>query len=302
MRHVSLVVGVLLAGISVVPAQQNQVAEAMKKAGQKAQQGDWTGAAEAYREAVDLNPEAPWSWYLLGTALHQATDHEGAIEAWKKSLDLGISVPGVSEYNLACAYAKLGSTEQALEHLAEAAGSSLYTAESFDKDPDLESIRSEARYDELGKEADLAHHPCLLKEEYRQFDYWVGKWVGRIPAGFKAGDNEIVKTSRGCVLEQTWDGVFGLTGRSYSYYEPASGQWVQTWIGQGGTPATMRGGLKNGAMTLEGRLPGPNGLVRPIRTAWIPNDDGSITVLTEDSPDEGRTWNKFAELLLVKAE
>ena len=52
-------------------------------------------------------------------------------------------------YNLACAEARLGETEAALEHLAEAVQRSDRLIELARTDEDLDSLRGESRFDEL---------------------------------------------------------------------------------------------------------------------------------------------------------
>ena len=142
-RRYTLSLACVLATISVgwsAPAHpQSGVAEGMQRAGELMRQRDWTAAAAAYRDALRVEPRAPWTWYMLGTALHAAADFEGAIDAWEESIETGISLPGVSRYNLACSSARLGRSAEALDHLEEAAASAFYTSEQFREDPDLES-------------------------------------------------------------------------------------------------------------------------------------------------------------------
>src|SRR5438552_4450048 len=52
-------------------------------------------------------------------------------------------------YNLACAEARLGETDAALAHLADALQRSERLLELARKDEDLDSLRGEARFDEL---------------------------------------------------------------------------------------------------------------------------------------------------------
>jgi hypothetical protein len=59
--------------------------------------------------------------------------------------------------------------------------------------------------------------PCTA-QEHRQFDFWIGDWQVRDPAGKPVGENRIVALHGGCVLLESWSGAGGFTGSSVNGY------------------------------------------------------------------------------------
>ena len=52
----------------------------------------------------------------------------------------------------------------------------------------------------------------------------------------------------------------------------------------------LAGGLRDGAMVLEGELPATAGGVQHQRITWTPRADGTVTQHWETSDDAGETW------------
>ena len=96
---------------------------------------------DAYRpRAWETNAEVP--------ALFDSGQHKKAKELLTKSLGKYEDNAGVL-YNLACANALLGETDEALEHLKAALEGHADYAEAARDDPDFESIRNDPRFAEL---------------------------------------------------------------------------------------------------------------------------------------------------------
>jgi tetratricopeptide (TPR) repeat protein len=96
---------------------------------------------DAYRpRAWETNAEVP--------ALFDSGQHQKAKELLTKSLGKYEDNAGVL-YNLACANALLGETDEALEHLKAALEGHADYAEAARDDPDFESIRNDPRFAEL---------------------------------------------------------------------------------------------------------------------------------------------------------
>lgn len=81
----------------------------------------------------------------------------------------------------------------------------------------------------------------------------------------------------------------GGTGRSINAYSPQDGRWHQAWLCSGGLWLHPSGGLRDGAMVLEGTV-GRAPRVVQQRITWTPMDDGSVRPFWEQSADGGATW------------
>jgi hypothetical protein len=93
--------------------------------------------------------------------------------------------------------------------------------------------------------------PCA-DEARRAFDFWIGSWEVRGPAGKLAGHNRITSLFDGCGLKEEWEGVSGHRGTSLNVYSATTGRWHQTWIDAEGELLLLDGGIVDGAMVLEG--------------------------------------------------
>jgi len=108
-----------------------------------------SGRVQEAREKCEVlakaSPDNPMAWFLLARARHADGDYAGAIKAGKRAAEFP-AVRASAYYNLACAYALSGRSDDALDalHLAERAGFSDRTLMSTD--PDLESVRGDPRF------------------------------------------------------------------------------------------------------------------------------------------------------------
>lgn len=76
--------------------------------------------------------------------------------------------------------------------------------------------------------------PCS-KPEYRQFDFWLGKWDAYGLNGQKAGESRISLILDSCIVLEEWTSASvtsGLryAGKSFNTYNSATKQWQQTWV------------------------------------------------------------------------
>jgi hypothetical protein len=134
--------------------------------------------------------------------------------------------------------------------------------------------------------------PCAAPE-FRQFDFWAGRWVVKDAQGKEAGLNEITIEERGCVLIERWRSASGGTGLSINYYDPRAERWTQQWVGLG-ILLTMTGGMRDGAMVLQGPLQYlTDKRLTLLRGTWTPLPDGRVRQHFEESSDDGRTWTEW---------
>jgi hypothetical protein len=128
--------------------------------------------------------------------------------------------------------------------------------------------------------------PCS-SSEYRQFDFWLGKWKVTDKDGKLLGHNEITSILGGCALEENWASAGGGNiGTSYNIYDRGRKVWHQTWVDGSGLLLTIEGGIRDGSMVLEGLSQGPKGEARQ-RITWTPLPDGRVRQLWETAPAGG---------------
>lgn len=133
--------------------------------------------------------------------------------------------------------------------------------------------------------------PCQASE-YRQFDFWLGRWEVRSPDGKLQGTSHISRASGACAILEQWTAANGVTGTSLNWYDAARGKWHQAWVGGAGAILSLAGGLdEHGAMALTGT--GPRHTSRGDvldRITWTPLDGARVKQQWDISADEGQTW------------
>lgn len=134
---------------------------------------------------------------------------------------------------------------------------------------------------------------------FRQFDYWVGDWTVTGPRGRQLGTNNVILVSDGCAVLEQWRDAAGVTGTSLNFYNAATRQWEQHWMGGQGGSLFLTGGLYQGDMRLEGKRNGPNGPILD-RVTWIRMDGGKVRQHWESSNDEGKTWTTAFDGIYAK--
>src|SRR4030088_470906 len=95
---------------------------------------------------------------------------------------------------------------------------------------------------EDAKTAPSVPTPTCNSAEYRQFDFWIGRWSvaeGQQPAG----QNSIEADLKRCALFESWSSVDGSRGRSINFYDRIRRRWHQTWVDDRGGGLEIDGGL-----------------------------------------------------------
>lgn len=134
--------------------------------------------------------------------------------------------------------------------------------------------------------------PCQ-SAEYRQFDFWVGRWDVFAPDGQRAGENTIEPILGGCALRESWSGRGGFTGTSLNAYDADDRRWHQSWLDNQGGRLELAGTRVGDAMVLASATPHATkpGVTLRQRITWTPQPDGAVRQLWETSEDDGATWS-----------
>jgi len=132
--------------------------------------------------------------------------------------------------------------------------------------------------------------PACTAAEFRQFDFWLGKWSVTSPkTGNQIGTSEISRASEGCAIREQWKAANGMGGMSINYYDPADRKWHQDWVGGDGTILHLRGDLVDNAMVLSGEINTAKG-TSLNRITWTPLDRGKVKQEWSTSSDAGKSW------------
>lgn len=258
------------------------IQEARNRAGEHFRAQKFAEAAEAYREVVAADPSDGGSAFNFAYSLHMSGKIDEAIPQHERASRF----PGarqLSLYNLGCAHALKGRTDEAFAALTRAIDAGFSRVETMKNDTDLESIRTDARFSKLLEDCAGAVEPR------RRFDFWVGEWDVYNPQGVKVGESRIELLERGALIMENWDNTRGGTGRSMNFVDPEDGLWKQVWVDQSGSVVRYSGAWENGALRLSGTATATNGKVTLTRCTFTPVD-GGVRQFIERSADSGVTW------------
>jgi len=120
----------------------------LQQAAAAARGGDVDGAAAIYRMLVTEKTDDAATWLQLGGVLHTAKRYGEAAAAFRKAAD-GASQRAAALYNLACAYALGGETDNAIDAVRGAIEAGQRSKANYLRDPDLASLREDPRFTAL---------------------------------------------------------------------------------------------------------------------------------------------------------
>ena len=233
-----------------------------------------------------------------------AGNYDAALRLLQEARELG-GRPVMVALNLAKVYAHKGDRDSAFRELTQATNLGLGALPPpFDSDPDLATLKSDARYAALHNALDRNARPCEHDPVYRQFDYWLGTWDVRpsgAPAGTPPATNVITKIHNGCVILESWTAP-GQTGQSFNIYDRVARKWHQTWVDSTGGLHEYWGAIKDGNMVYEGDIPAPRGREGRVHTrlTFFRLSDGSVRQYSERTEDAGKRWQVNYDLIYTR--
>ena len=116
-------------------------------------------AAQAYRKAVEIEPNDPEVWFSLGYALHMMRDLDQAIEAYAKAETIpGSRKRSLAIYNKACVYGLMRDAEHAVEQLAKMRNSTWLKPATIREDSDFDRIRNDPEFAQFMATYRASHH------------------------------------------------------------------------------------------------------------------------------------------------
>ena len=108
--------------------------------------GDFAKAAASWQKVTAANPKDGQAWQLLGYCLHASGKLDEALPIHVKATEFPAVAP-VAAYNVACVHALQGRKDDAFSWLDKAVGFGFAQPEQIDGDTDLDSLRSDPRFE-----------------------------------------------------------------------------------------------------------------------------------------------------------
>ena len=252
-------------------------------------------AAAEFAALDKANSEDGQAWYQLAVSARGAGETGIAADALGKAESLVFSPVriGFERARLAVIAARLADAEIELQKIAD---SGFTSVQFFTSDPIINSLAGREKYDAFVLTMTVQAYPCEHKEEFRDFDFWLGEWVVHVAGGQQAGTNSITSIESGCMILEEWTNAAGGTGTSINYLDNVTGEWVQIWNDASGSQINIRGGLTDEGMLLVGYIHYVNnGTTQPFRGLWTLLEDGRVRQFFENSTDDGKTWQSSFE-------
>ena len=264
------------------------------------QQQEWSKAAAAYDQLAAANPETGGFWYRLGASRHQLGNYREALAAYSHAEELGIA-PAITAYNMACAHALLGETDEALAKLESAVDNGFQQFATMQGDTDLDSLRDDDRFAGLLVRVEAAAYPCRNDANHHKLDFWIGKWDVYVN-GSLAGHNDIETVAGGCALTESWVNTSGIPGVSLNYYDGTIGKYKQIWVASGSHTEFVETEAAEGKLVLVATQTDAAGNETLTRLSFTRQEE-NVRQLFETSSDGGTTWTPgFDGLYVPRAE
>lgn len=227
-----------------------------------------------------------------GPALHELArctrelgDLDASIAAARKALAIPFQ-PRISLLELATSLAIKGDSDAAIGTIEQIAtmGANKGISDRVRDAAAFAAYKGDARFDVV-----LAKLVPCGTPEYRQFDFWLGNWEVRDPAGNVVGRNDVTLHLDGCMLMESWTSGAGHAGMSVNFYEPTDATWNQIFIDNTGVPSgwpPLKGKLVDGKIVLSSIA----GASPQTRWTWSKTGDGRVRQMAEQLGDDGKTW------------
>jgi hypothetical protein len=273
----------------------NDAATATPDVGELLRAEKFDEAMRALDAMTRADPENPRPYVQMGFTAHALGRYDEAVEAYTRGIELGAKNANIS-YNLACAHAMAGNPDAACHALDEAVELGFAQTQLIAHDSDLASLRALPRFQSIVAKANELGGPCDRDENYRRFDFWIGEWAVESATGQQVGTNTISRVSEGCALLEHWISAGGGSGRSITYYDPASDRWKQTWVGGSGDImefVEVDEADRDGDLRFIAPYVAADGTPGLRRMTFYRMDEGRVRQHIEVSADEGGSWTSM---------
>jgi tetratricopeptide repeat protein len=258
------------------------------------QAGEWPRAIFAYQKISYLEPANVQARYRLGMSLMNSGKAMEAVSHLEKVMSS--SPNNVFALSLARVYARTNNKAKAFAALEKGIQFGGASSDMLLAEKDFAPWRDDAAFKEIVRKSDVAANPCKARDEFRQFDFWIGEWDVRTPQGLPAGSSSVQLILGQCIIFENWSGGGGTNGKSFNIFDSTDNKWHQTWVDDKGTFTHYVGGLQGGSMVVvsDTTVSGKKALAKMTFTKL---ENGDVRQHGENSVDEGKTWTTTFDLI-----
>ncbi len=256
----------------------------------------YASAVTAYQALLRDKPGIARAWSRLGASLLTMHKDGEALDALRHAAALVPANPVVA-YNMAAAHARLHHTDSAFAWLGASMRNGFTNTSSLAADSDFTSLHSDRRYDSLLVAGREAMRPCMHRPESRKFDFWVGEWDVKSPAGTGAGSSSVKLLLEGCAVYENWTDGQGGEGKSLNSYNAGLKMWQQFWTDQYGTVTEYRESRwVDNSLEYMAHSFSPTGAPVLMKMTFTPVNPDLVRQFGATSADDGKTWTPSYDL------
>jgi tetratricopeptide (TPR) repeat protein len=301
-----LVCIVLLVAVTNITAQKNQKSNkpTLALADSLFLKQDYKAAIPAYESILKEpgNKSNAQNWNRLGVSYLNTADYTKAIAAFEEVYKLNPRFQALF-VNRAKGFSAANDVSKSIEMLDSAMSKLGFgNFKIVETDPAFENLRKDPRYKEVHDKLYSNAYPCMNLPEARQFDFWLGEWDVYLTSNpsVKTGFNRITQQSGGCVILESWESQGAHQGMSINYYDPIAKSWKQKWAGSGQDITEFYDGkYENAAMRFKWDVPNPNGAFNQGRLTFSNLEPGKVRQHSEQSTDNGKTWQTVYDFTYI---
>ena len=259
-------------------------------------QGKFAESAVLFEDAASTAASPGEAWFFAGLSRHMMGEYEPAIQHFQKAEEAG-DRGAVARYNIACALAMLGRKEEALESLEKAFALGFRTQSQYASDPDLMSLRDEARFKAL-----MEKMASPLLEDMNAMAVVDLEGVWETSPGEEGSRLTIRPLLQGYTVQFTLADLVGGVTEGMMFYRASDKMWSAEAISETGIHTEWTGRLTNAKrlrLELTGTSTSPSGEEFQDRMIFSPQ--GKDLLRIEQSQDRGEGWKPTLSLDLVRS-
>jgi Flp pilus assembly protein TadD len=157
------------AGEAKAECKQEAMDPAIADAKAALERKDYAAATQKLEALTSEQPDNAKAWMMYAYTVHSAGDLDRALELHQKAATFE-KVRATALYNVACVHALKGDSDAAFAALDQAIAAGFHHAEHLEKDADLASLRSDARFAQMMSAAEAKHASAEQSGEWSECD------------------------------------------------------------------------------------------------------------------------------------